>query len=165
MSDKPPPPSTPDLEPAEPGMLAAVPAGPDALNTFGARSARHALLYGAAMATVPVAGLVTVSILTRRLGPAEFGELGILTVFAGLLTTLYNLGSLQGAIRVVFGASMDEGGGDAASDEAASDLSAPLRRRMLGSALSYTLLLGLLGAALVWCFSESTRPVPSCGPP
>ena len=45
---------------------------------------------------------------TRFLGPAEFGQLALLLVFAAFLTVFYNVGTLQGTFIWVFGSAGEE---------------------------------------------------------
>ena len=91
--------------------------------------------------------------LTRFLSPPEFGQLALLVAFAGLLTLAYNLGSLRGAMRTVFG-----GGGGDDDDDDDDDEDAPREgqtRRALGTALLLTAFVGGLGTLLLWALAPS----------
>src|SRR3954467_10055363 len=76
-----------------------------AASTLAGRLGRHAVIYGSAGAATLVLGLVNVAVLTRLLEPHAFGRVATFLVFAGMLTILYNLGSLQGSFRAAFGGS------------------------------------------------------------
>src|SRR4051794_29253559 len=89
---------------------------PSALEALGGRIGRHGSIYGGALFVTLVLALVNVAVLTRLLDPGPFGDLAVLLVFASLLTIAFNLGVLQGAMRVAYGTSDEEFGHD---DEAA----------------------------------------------
>lgn len=93
--------------------------------------------------------LATVAVLTRFLPPAEFGEYTLFVVFASLLTLLYTLGTLRGAMRWVFGSGGDD---EDEEDEEDESIEAPEgeKRRALGTALALITMIGALGAIVVW---------------
>ena len=127
------------------GPAAAGSHGHNALLTaVAARLGRHTAIYTGGFGATLALSLVSVAVTTRYLGPSEFGELGVLLVFAALLTVLYNLGSLQGAFQLVYGSSGEEEADDAEADSVAAD-----KRRALGTALVLTLLIAGTGTALV----------------
>ncbi|HTD58910.1 MAG TPA: oligosaccharide flippase family protein, partial [Solirubrobacteraceae bacterium] len=92
------------------------------------------------------AGLISVIITTRLLGASKYGELGVLFVFAGFATTLYNTGSLHGTFMWVYGASEGEGDDVGADGKIASN-----HRRALGTGVVLTLAIVAAGTAL--CFA------------
>ena len=111
----------------------------------GGRVTRHTLIYIAGMLAVAPFSLASVVILTRLFVPSQYGDLGVLLVFAGFLTTLYNTGSLHGTFMWVYGVSEGEG------DEIGADgkvTSVP--RRALGTGVVLTLIIVTVGTAL--CF-------------
>ena len=85
-----------------PGTLKADDRG-DVLVLFGSKISRDTAVYAAGTAIVLPFSLVTVAVLTRFLDPAEYGQVAVLFVCASLLTTVYDLGSLQGTLMWVFG--------------------------------------------------------------
>ncbi len=111
----------------------------------GGRVTRHTIIYAVGMLAVGPFSLVSVVVLTRLLLPAQYGELGVLFVFAGFVTVLYNTGSLHGTFMWVYGAS--EGEGDDVGSEAGIT-SVP--RRALGTGVVLTLMIVSAGTAV--CF-------------
>src|SRR4051794_10337443 len=103
---------------------------------LGGRIGRDTLIYAAGTAMVLPFSLVTVAVLTRYLAPAAYGELAVMLVFASLLTTVYNLGSLQGTFMWVWGAG-DEG---AEVGEEGGGAVSGTKRRALGTGLLLTVL-------------------------
>jgi len=123
-----------------------------ALETLAARIGRHGTIYGAGTASALVFGLVQVAVLTRLLDLAEFGQLAILLVFSGLLTIVYNLGTLQGSLSRVFGSTGggDDEGADLPLEEGARRLARD-KRHALGTGIALTALVSgvcTLGLAL-----------------
>ena len=114
---------------------------------------RHTAIYAASFGVGIVLQLVNLGVLTRYLSPSEFGKLGLALVAAALLTVLYNLGVLQGALSWAFGAS-DEG----EVDEAAPRRTESEKRRALGTALILTLAIVAVATALI---AALARPLAS----
>ncbi len=115
------------------------------LTLTGGRVTRHTIIYIVGLLAVAPFSLVSVAVLTRLLVPAQYGQLGVLFVFAGFATVLYNTGSLHGTFMLVYGASEGEG------DDVGSDTeitSAP--RRALGTGVVLTLMIVTAGTAV--CF-------------
>lgn len=135
------------------------PPPPDArlLTRFGSRISRDSAIYALGMGMVFPFSLIQVAVLTRFLDPASFGTLGILFVYAGLLTILYNIGTLQGTFIWTFGAS--EGGeddGDVSAGDDAGDVDrlADDKRRALGSGLLLLCAIVGVGTFAIVAFSE-----------
>ncbi len=82
------------------------------LTSIGARLGRDTTVYALAMAVTLPFGLLNVAVLTRLLTPADYGVLAVLLVSAGLLTTVYNVGTLQGTFALVYGAGAGDGDAD-----------------------------------------------------
>jgi O-antigen/teichoic acid export membrane protein/DNA-binding CsgD family transcriptional regulator len=116
---------------------------------FGVKLARHLSVYVLGSIAVLVISFVNVYVLTRLLGRAEFGALSLLIFWASLLTLLFNLGSMQGTMRSVFGATGDDDVED--EDE---DLDPEQVRAAMGTGLVLTTLICLAGVAIVWPISE-----------
>jgi O-antigen/teichoic acid export membrane protein len=116
---------------------------------FGRRLGRHTAIYAASSVAVFFFGLVNVAALTRLLPIEEFGRLAIYLLLATLLTTLYNLGSLQGILICVFGVA----DGDAEmglDDEEAKPLRAVDRERALTTGVLLTIAIATAGTAVVF---------------
>ena len=120
---------------------------------FGARIGRHTALYGAGNAVSVLLALATVAVFTRYLAPAEFGDYALFLLLAGVLTVLYNLGSLQGTYRWVYGTA-DEDAGDADEEDSAGDT-----RRAMGTGLVLTALLSLIGTGVIAAFAPDVADV------
>jgi O-antigen/teichoic acid export membrane protein len=125
----------------------------DLSTAVAAALGRHTAIYAASFGVGIALQLVNLGILTRYLSPSEFGKLGIALVAAALLTVLYNLGSLQGALSWAFGAS-DEG----ELEDATRRRSGAEKRRALGTALILTLAIVGVGTALI---AALARPLAS----
>ncbi len=110
-----------------------------------ARVSRHALLYGLGSGIGLALALVNAIVLTRYLPPAAFGQLGLLLLFASLLTIAYNAPLMPGTLMRSFGASDDEDVGE----EAEGSASRLDRRRVMGTGIVVTAGVGVLGTALV----------------
>lgn len=99
-----------------------------ALTALAARFGRDTAIFAATSAAGLGFGLLTAVVLTHLMTPSVYGRLAVLLVFSSLLTTLYNLASLQGTLLLVFGASGDEDVDD--------DTEQPFRSLDLRSALT-----------------------------
>jgi O-antigen/teichoic acid export membrane protein len=115
------------------------------LTAFGGRVSRHTAIYASGSGSTLLFALFSVAVLTRFLRPTEYGELALLLFFAALLTVAYNLGSLQGGLIWVFGASGEEEEDEPPGD----DEVAGQKRRALGTALVLTVLIAGTGTALI----------------
>ncbi len=120
-----------------------------ALSTLGVRMGRHVGIYGLGSGGLVVLGLVSLAVLTRFLVPGEFGQYALFLIFSALLTMLYNLVSMRGGLRAVFGGD-DEDDDD---DEEADEVREGLTRRALGTALFLTALVGAIGTVVIWPLS------------
>jgi len=120
-------------------------AGRRLLTLTGGRVTRHTVIYTLGMLAVGPFSLVSVVVLTRLLVPAQYGALGVMFVFAGFVTTLYNTGSLHGTFMWVYGAS--EGEGDDVGSQ--TDITST-PRRALGTGVVLTLIIVTAGTAV--CF-------------
>lgn len=106
------------------------------LISIGSRLGRDTSVYAMAMGVTLPFALVSVIAFTRLLNPGEYGDLAILMVLSGMLTTLYNLGTLQGSMTLVYGgAEFDEGG---ESDAHRGRATVVDKRRALTTAMAVT---------------------------
>lgn len=115
------------------------------LSLLAGRVGRHTTVYGATAALQLALGLASLALLTRYLDPADFGHMAVLLFFASLLTMVYNLGTLQGTFRWVFGGGDDEDG-LVEGDEPAGAFD---RRRGLMTGVLLTLGIGAVGSVVV----------------
>jgi ubiquinone/menaquinone biosynthesis C-methylase UbiE/O-antigen/teichoic acid export membrane protein len=112
----------------------------------GGRVTRDTVIYIVGLLTVGPFSLVSVAVLTRVLRPGQYGDLALLLVFAGYLTTLYNTGSLHGTFMLVYGTA---GGGEGDEvGESSALTSTP--KRALGTGVLLTVMIVSAGTAV--CF-------------
>jgi O-antigen/teichoic acid export membrane protein len=112
---------------------------------MGGRVTRDTVIYVLGTLVVGPFSLISVVVLTRVLSTAAYGELGVLFVAAGLLTTLYNTGTLHGTFMWVYGASEGEGGDDV---ETGGPITSTPRRAM-GTGMVITLVVVLVGTTIL----------------
>src|SRR5689334_9545406 len=91
---------SPCRRPAPSGMSSTLPSR-GVLTALAARFGRDTAIFAATSAAGLGLGLLTAVVLTHLMTPSAYGRLAVLLVFSSLLTTLYNLGSLQGTLLVV----------------------------------------------------------------
>jgi O-antigen/teichoic acid export membrane protein/DNA-binding CsgD family transcriptional regulator len=115
---------------------------------FGVKLARHLSVYVLGSFAVLIISFVYVYELTRLLDRGEFGALSLLVFWASLLTLIFNLGSMQGTMRVVFGST-----GDDDVEDDAEDIDPDEVRYAMGTGLLLTTLICLAGMAIVWPLS------------
>jgi len=120
------------------------------LALMGGRFTRDTVIYVIGMLAVGPFSLVSVAVLTRVMVPSQYGELGVLMVFAGYMTTLYNTGSLHGTFMWAYGASEGEGD-DVGADSAIT--STP--KRALGTGVALTLIIVSAGTALCYLLAPT----------
>jgi O-antigen/teichoic acid export membrane protein len=115
------------------------------LGAVGAGMGRDTVLFAVSNALGLVLGLATAIVLTHLMPATEYGRLAVMLVVSSLLTTLYNLGTLQGVFMLVFGAVDDDA--DAAEGGAGAAAADP--RRALSTGLLVTAGLGAAGTVVV----------------
>jgi O-antigen/teichoic acid export membrane protein len=123
----------------------------DILSLVGARMTRDTAIYVAGTALVFPFSLISVAVLTRYLSPHEYGRLALMYVFAGFLTTAYNIGTLHGTFYWVYGSSA-EGAEDAGAQLAIGE-PVGVPQRALGTGVVLTLVVVAVGTAAVWSLS------------
>jgi len=82
----------------------------NSLTTYARRMGQHMGVYTGGHIAVFFFAMTNVAVLTRVLSLDEYGYLAVYLVFAGMLTVIYNLGTLQGVLISVYGAADDEEG-------------------------------------------------------
>jgi O-antigen/teichoic acid export membrane protein len=117
---------------------------------FGVRLARHLSIYVLGSLLVLIVSFVQVAVLTRLMDKSEYGQLSLVIFFAALTLLIFNLGLMQGTMRVVFGAVGDD---DADMDEDQADVDPEEVRPAMGTGLVMTAAVATLGTLLVWAFS------------
>jgi O-antigen/teichoic acid export membrane protein len=119
------------------------------LIAFARRLRSHAGIYALSHFGVFLFGMVNVAVLTRLLPIEAFGRLAVYLLLAALLTTIYNLGSLQGVLISVFGT----GGGeieDMGLDEAEGAPVVANREKAMTTGVLLTVAIAALGTAVVF---------------
>jgi O-antigen/teichoic acid export membrane protein len=123
---------------------------PGIQEAFGLRLSRDATTYLIGAVITFVLALASIIVTTRFMAPAQFGELALLLTFAAFLTTIYNVGILQGTFTYVFGSAGEE---DVDDDEPAHAAAAGTKRRALGTGLFTTFIVTLVGTAVIVVFA------------
>jgi O-antigen/teichoic acid export membrane protein len=132
---------------------------------MGGRVTRDTAIYVLGTLVVGPFSLVSVVVLTRLLAPAAYGEMAVLFVAAGALTTLYNTGSLHGTFMWVYGASEGEGGDDVDTDSPIT--STPRRAMGTGVVMTFAIVsagtgvLCLLAPTIAHSFFRHVHAAPS----
>lgn len=117
----------------------------------GGRVTRDTTIYIVGLLAVGPFSLVSVAVLTRVLRPGQYGDLALLLVFAGYLTTLYNTGSLHGTFMLVYGTA----GGGEGDEVGESSALASTPKRALGTGVLLTVMIVSAGTAV--CFVAATE--------
>lgn len=132
---------------------------------MGGKVTRDTAIYVLGTLVVGPFSIVSMVVLTRLLAPAAYGELAVLFVIAGLLTTLYNVGTLHGTFMWVYGSSDGEEGDE--GDSSSPITSTPRRAMATGVALTLVVVsigtgvLCLLAPAIAHTFFQSVHAKPS----
>lgn len=128
------------------GAFQREPVPPGALAYLGGRLGQHSAIYVATAAVTVIASLLSVAVITRFLAPKLYGDLAVLLFFGAMVTTVVNLGSLQGTFAWAFGG----GGVDDEVEVAPTDArAAPDRRRAYMTGIALTAAAGTLTVAVV----------------
>jgi len=129
------------LSPKKPGSGAVL----------GAKALRYSGIQGALLVTSNLLTFASVAVVAFFLGPAEFGRFGLLLFLAALLNTLFNLAIKQGTFKRVFGMDDEDEDDDDQDDSAAATGG---DRHSLGTGLALTVIVSVIGTALVIAFAE-----------
>jgi O-antigen/teichoic acid export membrane protein len=144
---------------------AHAPARRSPLTLMGGKVTRDTAIYVLGTLVVGPFSIVSMVVLTRLLAPSAYGELAVLFVVAGLLTTLYNVGTLHGTFMWVYGSSDGEEGDEGDADSAIT--SAPRRAMATGVAMTLVVIaigtgvLCLLAPMIAHAFFQSVHAKPS----
>lgn len=130
------------------GVDPVSPVSPGSGAALGGKVLRLASIHTVGLFINQSLTLVGAIVVALFLGPAEFGRYGLLLFASALLSFLFNLGSKQGTMKRVFGGGDDDDDDDDADEEVVES-----RQRALGTGLVLTLLVSLVGTALVIIFA------------
>lgn len=120
---------------------------------LGTQVLRYSGIHGIGMVLANAITFAATIVVANAAEPAEFGQLGLLFFFAGLLTLLYTLASKQGTLKRTFGGDDDDD-----DDEDEEDLSTD-SRRSLGTGLVTITLVSAVGTALSIAFAQPIADV------
>lgn len=123
-------------------------ASDSSLASFGRRLHRHSIIYVAGSFATFLFGMVNIAALTRMLPIEEFGRLAVYLLVATLLTTLYNLGTLQGVLISVFG--IADGDEEVALDDTQGIAVAADPERALTTGVLLTAVIAAAGTAVMF---------------
>ncbi len=112
---------------------------------FGRRISRDSAIYALGLMVVFPASLLNAIVLTHLLTPGEYGDLGVLFIFAGLLTIAENLVTLQGTFSYVYGAADEEG----ETDEEEATAGRDKRRAMTTGVVALLVVIVLVSVPLI----------------
>jgi O-antigen/teichoic acid export membrane protein len=135
------------------------------MTLLGRALSRDAAYYTIGMASVFPLGILTALVSTHYLAPTQYGQLGLLMVFASFATILYGLGVIQGTLMWAYGAAGDDGDDEGGTEELGPVESEVMalrshRRRIMGSGLLLALMVcGLGTAALVLAAEPVSRVI------
>ena len=118
---------------------------------LGSKVLRYSGIQGGLLATSNLLTFASVAVVAFFLGPADFGRFGLLLFLAGLLNTLFNLATKQGTFKRVFGMDDEDEDDDGPDDSSAAEGG---DRTSLGTGLWMTVVVSIVGTALVIAFAE-----------
>ncbi|MEZ5155378.1 MAG: hypothetical protein R2718_04625 [Solirubrobacterales bacterium] len=117
---------------------------------LGTQVLRYSGIHGVGMLLGNVVTFVSTIVIANFSDPGEFGQLGLLMFYSGLLTILFTLASKQGTLKRTFGGDDEDDDDDDDDDE---ELAAS-PKRSLGTGLVTITLVSLVGTGLSILFAE-----------
>lgn len=111
---------------------------------------RYSGIHGLGMVAANIITFASTIVIANFSKPAEFGQLGLLMFYSGLLTLVFTLASKQGTLKRTFGGGDDEEDDDDDEDEELS--SDP--RHSFGTGLITITVVSLIGTALSIVFAD-----------
>lgn len=117
---------------------------------LGSAVLRYSGIHGLGLVVANALTFVATIVIANFSEPAEFGQLGLLLFYSGLLTLLFTLASKQGTLKRTYGGD-DE---DDEDDDDPEDALATDPRRSFGTGLATIALVSTLGTALSIVFAE-----------
>lgn len=119
---------------------------------LGSAVLRYSGIHGLGMVLANVITFASTVVIANFADPAEFGQLGLLMFYSGLLTLVFTLASKQGTLKRTFGGD-DDDEEDEEEDEDDDALSAD-PRHSFGTGLITITIVSLIGTALSIVFAE-----------
>ncbi len=116
---------------------------------LGTQVLRYSGIHGLGMVLANALTFVSTIVVANFASPAEFGRLGLLLFYAGLLTLLFTLASKQGTLKRTFGGDDDE---EDDEDDDEEELSAS-PERSFGTGIILITLVSLVGTGLSIAFA------------
>lgn len=117
---------------------------------LGSAVLRYSGIHGLGMVAANIITFASTIVIANFSKPAEFGQLGLLMFYSGLLTLVFTLASKQGTLKRTFGGGDDEEDDDDDEDEELS--SDP--RHSFGTGLITITVVSLIGTALSIVFAD-----------
>ena len=118
---------------------------------LGTQVLRYSGIHGIGMLLGNVVTFVSTVVIANFSEPGEFGQLGLLLFYAGLLTVLFTLASKQGTLKRTFGG--DDEDDDDDDDDDDEDL-ATSPKRSLGTGLVTITMVSIIGTGLSIVFAD-----------
>lgn len=118
---------------------------------FGTQVLRYSGIHGIGMVANNAITFISTIVIANFSQPAEFGQLGLLMFYSGLLTLLFTLGSKQGTLKRTFGGD-DEDDEDEEEDE--DDEVAKDPKRSFGTGISTITIVATIGTVLSIVFAK-----------
>jgi len=113
---------------------------------LGTQVLRYSGIHGIGMVLGNAVTFASTIVIANFSNPDEFGQLGLLLFFAGLLTVLFTLASKQGTLKRTFGGDDDDDDDDDEDDEEI----ATSPKRSLGTGLVTITIVSVIGTGLLW---------------
>ena len=122
---------------------------------LGTQVLRYSGIHTVGMVAANALTFAAVIVIANFSEPAEFGQLGLLMFYSGLLTLLFTLASKQGTLKRTFGGD-DDDDDDEDDEELSSD-----SRRSLGTGLITIAVVSAIGVALSVVVRPAARRPPA----
>ncbi len=116
---------------------------------LGSAVLRYSGIHGLGMVAANVITFASTIVIANFSEPAEFGQLGLLLFYAGLLTLVCTLASKQGTLKRTFGGDDDDEDDDDEDEELSTD-----PRHSFGTGLITVTIVSLIGTVLSIVFAE-----------
>ncbi len=116
---------------------------------LGTQVLRYSGIHGIGMVLGNAVTFAATIVIANFTDPGEFGQLGLLLFYAGLLTVLFTLASKQGTLKRTFGGDDDDDDDDEEDDEEIA--TAP--KRSLGTGLVTITIVSVIGTGLSIVFA------------
>lgn len=118
---------------------------------LGSAVLRYSGIHGIGMVAANVITFASTIVIANFSDPAEFGQLGLLMFYSGLLTLIFTLASKQGTLKRTFGGDDDDEDDD---DDDEDDELAANPRHSFGTGLITISVVSLVGTALSIVFAD-----------